>query len=321
MHGKIYASMYTGSMVGAGAMAFALMPYAIANARPDEGCTVDLNPSILSTIFGETEDNVLKAIEFLCSPDPKSRSPEHEGRRLVHVGPGPFRYFVVNLENYRQVASDQVRTEYWRQYKQWVRTGRKGAFKFSQTNVHSGHCGRPQMSKNVPNAYAGTCTVPPLPPLLVHDVDNTWNDEFGNLIPEHLRTVEFKTALAKWYAYKRERREAYKPIGASGCIQKLARMGTVDMVIAAIENSIGNNWQGIFPPRADNGSNGRSIPPHVQLRAVEEQINSHIANKDSVHFDASCPPAKRTELKGLRLRAEALRALVANGGSTTNQQT
>lgn len=136
MHGKIHASMYTGSMVGAGAMAFALMPYAIANARPDEGCTVDLNPIVLSAIFGEPKEKIESAIKFLCSPDKDSRSPEAEGRRLVHVGPGPYRYFVVNLEKYRHEASNHDRKEYWRQYRAWQRSTKKTPFKFDP-NVHS----------------------------------------------------------------------------------------------------------------------------------------------------------------------------------------
>lgn len=128
--------MYTGSMVGSGAMAFALMPYAVANARPDEGCTVDLNPTVLSAVFGEPVKKVKQAIEYLCSADKDSRSPECDGKRLVLVGPGPFRYKVVNLEKYRADANSEERNEYWKQYRRWERDGRKGVFKFTVNNVN-----------------------------------------------------------------------------------------------------------------------------------------------------------------------------------------
>lgn len=118
--------MYSGSMVGAGAMAFALMPYCIANARPDENCAVDLNPQVLAAVFGESKENVQSAINYLCSPDPLSRSQELDGRRLIHVGPGPFRYKVVNLQKYRDDAVAGERREYWRQHKAWERDGKPG---------------------------------------------------------------------------------------------------------------------------------------------------------------------------------------------------
>lgn len=133
MYGKLSPSMYSGSMVGAGAMAFALMPYCIANARPDENCTVDLHPQILASIFGESKERVEEAIRYLCSPDPNSRSQVCEGRRLIHVGPGPFRYKVVNLQKYRDDATSEVRREYWRQHKAWTRNCKKGDFVFDPT--------------------------------------------------------------------------------------------------------------------------------------------------------------------------------------------
>jgi len=136
MHGRISPKMYTGSMVGAGAMAFALMPYAIANARPDEDCTVDLNPTVLAAIFGEPIKKVKTALEYLCDKDPDSRSPDCEGRRLVQCGPGPYRYRVVNLEQYRNDALTEDRKEYWKQYRKWERAGRKGKFEFTVNNVN-----------------------------------------------------------------------------------------------------------------------------------------------------------------------------------------
>jgi hypothetical protein len=131
--GKHSPRMYTGSMVGSGAMTFAVMGYCLANARIDEGSELDLNPPLLAATFGEPIKKVVSAIEYLQSPDPCSRTPDHEGRRIVHVGPGPFRYKVVNLQKYRDDDDREYRVEYWRQHKAWTRNGRKGAFKFSST--------------------------------------------------------------------------------------------------------------------------------------------------------------------------------------------
>jgi len=154
MHGNISPTMFTGSMVGSGAMAFALMSYCVANARPDENDCLDLNPPLLAAVFGESVSTIETAISFLCSEDLKSRSPDEGGKRIILVGPGPFRYRVVNLSKYRSDQDREYRTEYWRQHKQWQRDGRKGVFKF---NPMSTPC--PQVSNPVHPAVAGTDAV------------------------------------------------------------------------------------------------------------------------------------------------------------------
>lgn len=111
MFGKHFASMYSGSMVGAGAVPFAVMGYVIANGKPDRtvGMQVELNPKLLAFIIGEPEEAVEKAIDFLCSPDPKSRSKEEDGRRLVKLG--EFCYRVVNGAKYREIRDEERRRE------------------------------------------------------------------------------------------------------------------------------------------------------------------------------------------------------------------
>lgn len=111
MFGKHFASMYTGSMVGAGAVVFAVWGYVIANARPDKklGGYVELNASLLAAIIGEDEKDIQKAIDFLCKPDPKTRTPDKQGRRLVQLGPYAFQ--VVNYAIFRAIRNEEDRRE------------------------------------------------------------------------------------------------------------------------------------------------------------------------------------------------------------------
>lgn len=117
MYGKHFASMYEGSMVGAGAVVFAVMGYIIANAVPDRtvGTQVELNPKLLAFILGEKEADVAKAIEFLCTPDGNSRTKEEQGRRLVRLG--QFSYRVVNGAKYRAMRDEEKRREQNREAK------------------------------------------------------------------------------------------------------------------------------------------------------------------------------------------------------------
>jgi hypothetical protein len=115
MFGKHFGSMYTGSLAGSGAVVFAVMGYVIANARPDKvvGGQVELNPLILGTMLGEPQERIEKAIEFLCSPDPKSRTKKLDGRRLVKLS--EFDYQVVNFDKYRKIKDEETRREQNRQ--------------------------------------------------------------------------------------------------------------------------------------------------------------------------------------------------------------
>ncbi len=110
MYGKHFTSMYSGSMVGAGALYFAVWGYVISHARPDAtvGTQVELNPIILKTIIGDVQVADIEAvISRMCLPDPKSRTKDQEGRKLVKLG--EFDYQVVNGAKYRAIRDQEKR--------------------------------------------------------------------------------------------------------------------------------------------------------------------------------------------------------------------
>lgn len=115
MFGKHFESMYSGSMVGSGALVFAVMGYVIANQKPDRefGSQVELNPTLLAAILGEEKKDVEKAIEYLCKPDPESRSKEHDGKRLIRLA--QFSYQVVTGAKYRKIRDAETRREQGRE--------------------------------------------------------------------------------------------------------------------------------------------------------------------------------------------------------------
>jgi len=120
MYGKHFASTYKGSMFGAGVEVFAVWGYVIANTIQSQ---VELNPSYLAAVLGSTPDAIAKAIEFLASPDPHSRSKNDEGRRLVREG--EFAYRVPNHETYRSIRSEDDRRAYNRMKKAEERAKKK----------------------------------------------------------------------------------------------------------------------------------------------------------------------------------------------------
>ena len=126
MYGKHFSSMYSGSMVGAGAIIFAVMGYVVANQKPDRqvGSQVELNPKLLAAILGEKEVDVVEAIGFLCAPDENSRTKVQDGRRLIQVG--QFDYQVVNGKKYLEIRHEDDRREANRINKAMGRARKKG---------------------------------------------------------------------------------------------------------------------------------------------------------------------------------------------------
>lgn len=115
MYGKHFDSLYEGSMVGAGAIVFAVWGYVIAKQVPDPkvGSQVRLNPVLLAAAIGEKQEDIEKAIEYLCSPDPKSTTKAEQGKRLIKLG--EFDYQVVNGAKYRAIRTKEERLESNRQ--------------------------------------------------------------------------------------------------------------------------------------------------------------------------------------------------------------
>jgi hypothetical protein len=113
MYGKHFESMYSGSMVGSGPAVFAVWGYIIAHAKKGY---VEINPIVLATIIGCSIDEISSAINHLCSPDPHSRTKDHEGKRLIKTD--EFAYFVPSHEKYNSIRSEDERREYNRIKKQ-----------------------------------------------------------------------------------------------------------------------------------------------------------------------------------------------------------
>lgn len=124
MYGKAFASMYDGSMFGSPATVFAVWGYVLAKQRASKAhgvYTVELNPALLAATFATTEDSIIAAIQKLCDEDPRSRSPDENGRRLVPSGDeverGPGLYRVVNGAKYAAMRDEDERRLYLREAK------------------------------------------------------------------------------------------------------------------------------------------------------------------------------------------------------------
>lgn len=153
-YGKLFESMFTGSMVGSGPLVFSVWAYVIANAKPPG--IVEINPKILAFILGCTEEDVTDTVGVLCSPDPDSRTPDHEGRRLIPDG--PFMYQVPTWAKYNRIRNDVDRRdqnrESQRRFRQKSKPTVSDVADMSAESAKSAHA----------DADADVDAVPPVPP-------------------------------------------------------------------------------------------------------------------------------------------------------------
>ena len=82
-----------------------------------------------------------------------------------------------------------------------------------------------------------------------------------------------KEALDMWLAYKKEKRQTYKPRGLEALKKKLLQLsnGNPEYAKVIVEYSMGNNYTGLFAPK-NNGVNS-----YEQQQRTYNKINSILA--------------------------------------------
>ncbi|MCW5943283.1 MAG: hypothetical protein KIS66_13710 [Fimbriimonadaceae bacterium] len=91
-------------------------------------------------------------------------------------------------------------------------------------------------------------------------------------IPENLDTPEFRLAWGEWLAHRRQIRRPVRPLTELKQLADLARHGP-EIAVRAVEDSIRNGWQGLFPERvAARPPSGSGPPGADRVRRVAAEI-------------------------------------------------
>lgn len=109
MYCKLFASLYQGTLRG---KAHEILVFTNLLACCDQYGTVDKHFRAIADEVGLTPDEVKTAIANLESPDPESRSKEHDGARIVRIDDGrTWGWRVVNYLKYRAIRNEEDRRE------------------------------------------------------------------------------------------------------------------------------------------------------------------------------------------------------------------
>lgn len=122
MYAKLFASIYQGTLRG---NTHGLVVFTNMLAHADASGWVDIHPKAIAEETGLTLEQVQAAISELESPDPDSRSPEQDGKRIVRMDEHrSWGWIVVNHGKYRAIRSDEDRREQNRLAQQRFREAR-----------------------------------------------------------------------------------------------------------------------------------------------------------------------------------------------------
>jgi hypothetical protein len=166
MYGKLFASIFDGSLYGHFPGTVVMMALI---ALADERGEVDMTPEKLAAATAFPLDIVRAGIEYLSQPDPRSRSREMEGRRIVLIDPErSWGWRLVNHAKYRAIRSEENRREYMRDY---MRTKRTAA----NTNRHDANnvYGKQELAKLAHTEAEALNTLAPSVNTFVNSVSST----------------------------------------------------------------------------------------------------------------------------------------------------
>ena len=132
MYAKVFSSLFDGSMRGQPDL---ILVFINMLTRCDSDGCVDRTPRAIADETGLSIERVKDAIKMLESPDPESRTPDMEGRRIVLVSDErTWGWQIVNFRKYRSIRDEQSRRQQNREAQQRYKskTGKPESAKVSQ---------------------------------------------------------------------------------------------------------------------------------------------------------------------------------------------
>ena len=114
MYGKLFVQMYDGTLATKGPWQ-AMITFQQMIILADKDGIVDMTAEVISRRSTFPIEHVLVGIAALEQPDLGSRTPDHDGRRIVRLDEHrDWGWQIVNHAHYRKIRSEEERREYQR---------------------------------------------------------------------------------------------------------------------------------------------------------------------------------------------------------------
>lgn len=115
--------MFKGSLYGKWE---GIVTFTVMIVLADQEGEVDMTAEALAAATSIPLDIIQKGIALLESPDPQSRTPDEDGRRIVRVSDArDWGWRITNYAHYRAIRTAEERREYFKQHKRKQRAAKK----------------------------------------------------------------------------------------------------------------------------------------------------------------------------------------------------
>jgi len=271
MYCKLFASLYQGTLRG---KSHEILVFTNMLAHADQDGCVDKHFRAIADEVGLTVEEVKRAIEVLESPDPESRSPEKEGRRIERINDHrAWGWKIVNYGKYRSIKSDEDRRKANREAQARWREKQKG--KNNITVTDSNGCVMPSNALSCESAQGEgegygeeEAEAEEKAPRKVKP------SKLNSPLFDSSDSDEFKSAMADWFQYKLERNERYTEDGWKRILAQQHRFAP-HFVKASVDASIRNGWKGLFTEKNDASDAQFYLPKPItkEIQAEEDMEN------------------------------------------------
>lgn len=174
----------------------------------------------------------------LLSPDPYSRTPDHDGRRIEVIDGG---WALLNHLKYRELMSYEERKEYNRR--------KQAEFRAKKANEASKDVNDTSITVNYCQSQSAMSAHNKSKKQKAKDKrqENPLTPKGGIEFPPDFSDKR-RAAFATWAQYKREKGQAYKATGWQTLLGKFAHLSD-DQIQSAIQSSMASNYAGIYESR------------------------------------------------------------------------
>lgn len=167
MYAKVFRSIFDGSLYG---QFEATIVFLAMLVLADKDGTVDMTAEKIAAECGYPLDIVNRGIAELEKPDPRSRTPDEDGRRIVTLHAAGWGWHIVNYSKYREIRSTDERREYFRLKKQEQRAAKKDSPQCPQVSTAR----HPSEADSVSHSEAVSKKKPMSAPQTVVEVFEHW---------------------------------------------------------------------------------------------------------------------------------------------------
>ncbi len=210
----------------------------------DSEGVVDKTPEAIARRTNIPMDIVNDCLNKLSSPDPSSRTPTEDGRRLIPLSPDrSWGWVIVNYELYRDMRDEEARKSYHRNYMREKRESKRllssvksceGLLTHTDTDIHTHTTINKKKEAAVLNVSYS--------------------------IPINLADKEFMDAWNDWLIHRKELKKSLTKSTANKQLDALSKMG-LKKAVESIHNSILKGWMGLFEPKESNSKPNKKDRP------------------------------------------------------------